>query len=188
MLAQIAVLLGAIGSGMLALDVVKPEILANLRRAFGEMASHRLSPAFLFKKEFDDKDHEALSVITTVGFYGSIVVLLCLYYFYGPNNDVVEKLMYYPLLIMGLMLSGFLIMNFSMKIGGWLISSGSYLALPLICCFMIAFAIVSLVLQSPIKFVVDNEKTWFAENQAPRVLGLLLLFISFVLQFLALKG
>lgn len=188
MLAQIAVLLGAIGTGMLALDVLKPEILASLRRAFEEMASHRFSPALLFKKEFDDKDHEALSAIKTVGFYGSIVAALCLYYFYGPSNDVVEKVMYYPLIIIGLMLAGFLIMNLSIRVGGWLISSGSYLALPLIYFFMMTFSIASLVLKSPIKFVVDNEQTWIAENQAPRVLGLLLLFMSFVLQFLALKG
>ncbi|MDN3556255.1 hypothetical protein [Halomonas maura] len=188
MLAQIAVLLGAIGTGMLALDVVKPKILASLRRAFGDMASHRLSPRFLFKREFDDKDHEALSAIKTVGFYGSVVATLCLYYFYEPSSDVVEKVMYYPLLIVGVMLTGFLVMNLSMRMGGWLISLGSYLALPLIYCFMVIFSIVSLVLQSPIKFVVDNEKIWFAENQAPRVLGLLLLFMSFVLQFFALKG
>jgi hypothetical protein len=188
MLNEIALLLGAIGTGLLALDVVKAEILKSLRNIFAELASHRLSPSIIFKDDYDEKDHYAISVIKTVGFYTSSITALCLYLIYQPSDDLIQKIMYYPLSVMVMMLIGYFVMSISHKLGGWLISTGTYLALPTIWVFMFVFSVISWLFQLPIKFVVQQEEKWIGENQAPRVLGLFLLFLSFVLQFIAMKS
>lgn len=188
MLNEIALLLGAIGTGLLALDVVKAEILKNLRNVFAELASHRLSPSVIFKDHCDEKDQYAISVIKSVGLYTSIITALCLYFVYQSSDELIQKIMYYPLAVMIMMLAGYFIFSFSQKFGGWLISAGTYLALPTILAFMFVFSIVSWLLQFPIKFVVKQEEKWIGENQAPRFLGLLLLFLSFALQFIAMKS
>lgn len=188
MLNEIALLLGAIGTGRLALDVVKVDILKNLRNVFAELASHRLSPSIIFKDIYDEKDQYAISVIKSVGFYTSSITSLCLYLAYQPSDELIQKMMYYPLAVMIMMLIGYFIFSLSQKLGGWLISAATYLALPTIWVFMFVFSIVSWLLQFPIKFVIKQEEKWIGENQAPRFLGLLLLFLSFVMQFIAMKS
>ena len=185
---EIALLLGAIGTGLLALDVVKADILMNLRNVFAKLASHRLSPSIIFKDNYDEEDQYAISVKKTVGFYTSIITALCLQLVYQPSDELIQKIMYYPLAVMIMMLVGYFVFSFSQKLGGWLISAGTYLALPTIWVFMFVFSIISWLLQFPIKFVIKQEEKWIGENQAPRFLGLLLLFLSFVLQFIAMKS
>lgn len=188
MLNEIALLLGAIGTGLLALDVVKADILKNLRNVFAELASHRLSPSIIFKDNYDEKDKYAISVIKTVGFYTSSIATLFLYFLYQPSDELIQKIIFYPLAVMIIMLVGYFVFSFNQKLGGWLTSAGAYLALPTIWIFMFVFSIVSWLFQFPIKFVIKQEEKWIGENQAPRFLGLLLLFLSFVLQFIAMKS
>jgi hypothetical protein len=186
MLNDLAILFGAIGTGLLALDAVKPRFLKSSKELLAKVASHDLSPLILFRSNYDDRDYEALSVIKAVGFYVSLVSLILIYFIYQPSDELIQKIAYYPLSAIALMFMGYFLANF--RLGGWLIAIATYMVTPLILAFLFVFSALSWCLQLPIKAAVHNEEKWFGEDQAPRVLGYGLLFSSFIFQFIALKS
>ncbi|REL29354.1 hypothetical protein [Thalassotalea euphylliae] len=186
MISETAIFLGAFGTGLLALDVVKPKFLRKSRDLLSRVASHDLSPLILFKSEFDEKDHEAISVIKAIGFYVSLLSLFAVYIVYQPSDELIQRISYYPASSIGLMVIGYYLPN--VRIGGWLIATGTYMVTPLIFCFLFTYAALLSVLQLPIKLAMKTEEKWLGEDQAPRFLGYGILFISFILQFIALKS
>jgi len=188
MINQLALLLGALGTVLLALDSAKPEIMTSLRNAMKKLAQQKLSPAFLYKSSLSETDTYSLSVTKSVGFYSALATGLTLYYLFQPSNEIIQRLFYYPASIVFLMMVGLLVSRVHIKYGGWFVSAGTYLALPLILGAMSIFFVYAWVVRIPVKIVLLQETMWLGENQASRTLGYLLLFFAFALQLYAAKN
>jgi hypothetical protein len=186
MLNELAILMGIFGTSLLALDAVKPKFLAESRDLLARIASHDLSPLILFKSEYDEKDYEALAIIKAVGFYVSIVAFATLYLIYRPSDELIQLATYYPASAVCLMVVGYYFP--SERVGGWLISFATYMVTPLILTFLFVFSFLSWLLQLPIRATIHQENKWLGKDQAPRVLGYVFLFSSFILQLIALKS
>jgi len=185
---EIALFCGMFGTAWLALDVAQPKILENLSLAFKRLTEHNFNPIFLFKETLNEDDNKALSVVKSVGFYSSILIFCAIQYFYQPNEETLRLYSYIPLSIFGSMLFGYLLMGLNQTVAGIFITVPSYIMLPITYMFFLVFTVISLFLQVFIKLFVTMENRWIGEHQAPRFLGLMLLFISFLLQFIALKS
>jgi hypothetical protein len=185
---EIALFCGMFGTAWLALDVAKPKILENLSLAFKRLTEHNFNPFFLFKGALNEDDNKALSVVKSVGFYSSILIYCTIQYLYQPSEETLRLYSYVPLSIFGSMLIGYLLMGLNQTLGGIFITVPSYIMLPITYMFFLVFTVVSFFLQMFIKLFVAMENKWIGEHQAPRFLGLMLLFISFLLQFIAIKS
>lgn len=71
MINEVALLLGMLGTVMLALDVATPSILPNLSNSFRNFTKQNIFPRFLFRcgHEPTDEDRENLSRISVIGFF-----------------------------------------------------------------------------------------------------------------------
>ncbi|MGK0270080.1 MAG: hypothetical protein ACI88H_000715 [Cocleimonas sp.] len=188
MLNEIALFCGMFGTAWLALDLAQPKILEDLSLAFKRLTEHNFNPIFLFKDVLSESDDKALLVVRSVGFYSSILIFCVIQYFYQPSEETLRYYSYIPLSIFGSMLLGYFLMSVNQTVAGLLISVPSYIMLPITYMFFLIFTVISWCLQMLIKQFVAMENKWIGEHQAPRFLGLILLFISFLLQFIALKS
>lgn len=188
MLNDIALVLGMIGTGWLALDVAKPEILKNMSTVFKQLTKHSFNPSFLWKKEFSETDHKTLSIIKIVGVWSLITVLAALQYTDYLSEQTLRQISYFPAALIGSVFIGSVLMGVSEKIAKILIVVPSYIILPVSLIYFFIFALVSIALQLFVKLFVSLEGKLIGTDQAPRFLGLVLIFTSFLLQFIALKS
>ncbi|KZN70324.1 hypothetical protein [Pseudoalteromonas luteoviolacea] len=187
MLNELALFLGMIGTACMALDVAKADFLRNLSSVFKLFTKQNLKPAILFKKQFTDEDHKALSSLKKIGIVTSIALVLIFNSYLSDDNKVIEFISYIPFALLISSLIGCALFPKIEKLGALFISIPIYLILPVIYIFLFLSGIVSFLFQLLLKACVSLENNLIGENQAPRFLGLIFLFLSFLLQFIALR-
>lgn len=87
-----------------------------------------------------------------------------------------------------LALAGYGSLSFSEMFARILITSSTLLMLPFFYVFFIVFGLLGVALRLILLLIVSLENSVIGQEQSPRFLGLLILFLSFFLQLIALKS
>lgn len=188
MLVKLSALLGAIGTGLLALDVARPDFLKVLRSSFGSFSNTKIKLSLIYKRQPTEEELQSISTIQTVGLFSVMMLFIVAYYILKPSNDAVNHYMrfvsIYPITYTVLIAIGFLLLKYGNNKGRHLVATATYLVLPSIIVAMAVFVILAWPIQFIVALTVRSEGRLIGENQAPRFLGLIILFASFVLQLL----
>lgn len=182
LLSKLGIFIDIIGTTLLALDVIKREYLRKLRHIFSNFSTLNISFSIIRKKELTGEDQLTLSVVKSIGIYFSFITLLILAMF-RVNDTILEYAFLYPISCLALSFIAQLLPPKLHSISRFLIWLSTWAITPIVYLVFFIFLLVSFILQAQIKFSIFLEK-WCEEDQAPRVLGLLVLFLGFVLQLI----
>lgn len=190
MINEVALLLGMLGTVMLALDVATPSILPNLSNSFRNFTKQNIFPRFLFRcgHEPTDEDRENLSRISVIGFFSLFVAFGVMRITLPELESILNSYAWVIGIPFLLALTGYGALNFSQILARILITSSTLLMLPFIYAFFIVFGFLGAVLRLILWPIVRLENSVIGQDQSPRFLGLLILFLSFFLQLIALKS
>ncbi|MFN1584612.1 hypothetical protein [Vibrio rotiferianus] len=190
MINEVALLLGMLGTGMLALDVANPSILTSLSNSFRNFANQGIFPSFLFRCNYEptDEDREKLNRIRIIGFFSLLVAFGVMWVTFPELETILNSYAWVIGIPFILALAGYGALSFSQMLARILITSSTLLVLPFFYVFFIVFGILGVVLRLILLPIVSLENAVIGQEQSPRFLGLLILFLSFFLQLIALKS
>ncbi|EJG1536601.1 hypothetical protein ACEWBJ_22565 [Vibrio parahaemolyticus] len=190
MINEVALLLGMLGTGMLALDVATPSILTSLSNSFRNFANQSIFPRFLFRRNYEptDEDRENLNRIRIIGFFSLLVAFGVMWVAFPELESILNSYAWVISIPFILALAGYGALSFSEMFARILITSSTLLMLPFFYVFFIVFGILGVALRLILLPIVSLENSVIGQEQSPRFLGLLILFLSFFLQLIALKS
>ncbi|WP_270943793.1 hypothetical protein [Vibrio parahaemolyticus] len=191
MLSYIALVLGLIGTVWLALDVAEPRILRKINVYFKIIARLKFDFRMIWKKELNDYDFKVISILKTMSLWVSIFVLLI----FAPelvqlNSEhiVVEIVTYFML---AFCITAFLSLNTiesAPRFSLFLLSLAEKVITPLLIAYFYIFSAVGIVIKHVSRVTLASEGRYLGKYQSPRFLGLVLLFLSFLLQLWGLES
>ncbi|GAB3535482.1 YfhO family protein [Photobacterium alginatilyticum] len=190
MINEVALLLGMLGTGMLALDVARPEILSTLSNRFRDFTHRSILPMFLLRRNHEptEADREILRTIQIIGTLSLLGLFISAWVLLPEFESLLNDYAWIVGIPFVLALLGIWALNYSQWISKILISSSTALILPFFYLFFIAFGILGTILRYILRPIVRLEGAVIGRDQSPRLLGLLILFFSFALQLFALKS
>ncbi|MCU8506112.1 hypothetical protein M2F98_21870 [Vibrio vulnificus] len=180
---HIALVFGMLGTLLLALDVAKSSILRRISIMFRLMKRVQFRFDVFFKDDLTKTEQTVFSTIKTLSVYSSLLGYLLFYpllenesthrtfvwIFFGVIcfiawfHLVIKIADHFPLLL---------------KVTNWVLNVVLFV-------YFVMFSLLGVLLQFIIGVCVSAEKEFIGTHQAPRFFGVLLLFVSFALQFLA---
>ncbi|CAH7215439.1 hypothetical protein FB440_1362 [Vibrio crassostreae] len=187
---EVALLLGMLGTGMLALDVASPHILSELSNNFRSFTKDSTFPKFIFYKNYEPtrKDRESLHRIVVIGMFSIFFSLAAGLVLFPELNDVLDSYLWVVSIPFLLFLLGYWSLSFSEKLGGLIITGSTMMILPFFYLFFIVFGTLGTIIGTILSPIVSLENSIIGKDQSPRLLGLLILFLSFFIQLVAFDG
>ncbi|MBM4969086.1 hypothetical protein HYO26_22935 [Vibrio parahaemolyticus] len=188
MLNYIALVLGLVGTVWLALDVAEPRILRKINVYFKIIARLKFDFRMIWKKELNDYDFKVISVLKTMSLWVSTFVLLIFAPELNSENIVVKVVTYFML---AFSITAFLSLNTiesAPRFSLFLLSLAEKVTTPLLIAYFYIFSTVGIVIKHVSKATLAAEGRYLGKYQSPRFVGLVLLFLSFLLQLWGLES
>lgn len=182
MLNHIALILGMLGTGWLALDVAEPRILRKINVYFKIISRLKFDSHMIWRKDFNDYDFKITAVLKSMSTWFSLLLLILLYPFIDNDGFVVKSIVYFIMTFLIIAILSLQTIESFPKFSFFLLSVAEKIMTPLLVIYFYIFSTIGTLMKYFTKLVLASEGRYLGEYQSPRFLGLLLLFLSFFLQ------
>lgn len=184
MIEHAVVVLGMLGTGLLALDIVRPQLLRLINLHFIMVSRLKFSFRIFWKPndQLTKGERRVIKAIIKLSGYTFALLLLFSYPFLSWDYQLSNYVKFGILALLALPVLAGSLVHVANDVSVFLVRVINAVSVPGLALYFYFFLFVGVVYQLVIRRVFSVQRAYLARHQAPRFLGLVLLFCSFFLQ------